>query len=47
MIRNTSGRLGGIDTGFLSGDFDVFADVYNGVTNEGEFWITGSGTLRR
>ncbi|TWT89274.1 PKD domain-containing protein [Neorhodopirellula pilleata] len=41
-LQGVTGRVHGIDQGFISGDLTFFADRWDGQTNDGEFTIAGT-----
>ena len=41
-LEGTSGQVSGIESGYLSGDLEYFANQWNGAENDGEFDVTGT-----
>ncbi|MEL6109738.1 MAG: Ig-like domain-containing protein, partial [Planctomycetota bacterium] len=41
-LEGIEGNIAGIDSGFLSGDLEFFANRFNGSVNTGEFEVTGT-----
>ncbi len=45
VVTLTKGNLGvvkGIQSGYLDGDLAISSNRWNGLTNDGEFWVTGT-----